>query len=114
VDEAGVVHHRQPVQHWQAEVQQGGVAADAAAADGVPEALAALELHHHEGRPEALEDAQHAHDVGVAEPREQPCLLEEALQAPAEELRLGVRQRQQLPVGSPIDVALRVVLLDGQ
>ncbi|MNC89132.1 hypothetical protein D3C83_50310 [compost metagenome] len=56
----------------------------AARSDPVRQRLSLDELHHHVAGVIRLEEAHHAHDVGMAERRERLGLGHEALQAPLE------------------------------
>ena len=79
------------------------------------QAFAFLEGHHHVGGPLGLEEAFDANDVGmILEGDQAPCLVEEAFEAPGEELPRGLAARRHRQVGATRGDVEGQVLLDCQ
>src|SRR5262249_46876319 len=83
-----------------------------AAADPLAQGLPGYELHHHVRGAVRLEEAQHAHDVGVTERGERARLVEEARQAPLERLGCGLALRLHRLIVAALGEIAGQVLLD--
>ena len=97
MQEALRVHRAQPAQQSLGKAahvvrRQAG----AVLAQQLGDALAVLELHDGIGRAVGLEKAQHRHDVRMAEARQRPRLVEEALAAPGEVVGKAAAARHDL------------------
>lgn len=111
VQEAGGMHHRQPVQQRLQQVQQLLLAAIPPRRPPLAQRLAALVLQHHVGGLVGFEEARHPHDVGVAEGRQRPGLDEEAVQPELVELAVPRRRhRHRLVRGAEGDLGRQVFL----
>ncbi len=76
-------------------------------------AAAVLELHDGVGRAVGFEVTQHRHDMDMAEARQRPRLVEEALAAPGEVVGKARSPRHDLAVGAAHGELDRQVFLDG-
>ena len=111
--EAGTVHGLQAVQQRRQQVQQIALADAAAVRPPLAQGLAALVLEHHVGRVVGLEEAGHAHDVGVAEGGQRAGLHQEVLESPQIEVETAGTAGADALVLETIGDLRRQVLLDG-
>ena len=104
---------RPPVRRPWKEKPRRGRHAPARFVEQLGHAAAVLELHDGVGGAVGFEVAQHGHDVRMAEARQRPRLVEEAIAAPGEIVGVAGAARHHLAVAATHGELDRQVLLDG-
>ena len=112
VHEAGTVHGLEPVQQRRQQIQQIALADATAVRPPLAQGLAALVLEHHVGGVVGLEEAGHAHDVGVAEGSQRARLHQEVLEATQVEVETACAAGADALVLEAIGDLRRQVFLD--
>ncbi len=112
MQEAGLVHDRQPVEQRLDQRRDLRLRERAVRLHPVGKRRALDEFHHHVGGAVRLEEAHHAHDVRMAERRHGARLVEKAPLAPVERVGGGRRARRDRIVGAARGDVVGQVFLD--